>query len=110
MVIEYYTPYVTYKGLPITLKLALKNVVVNTIIGISIIKAVLIFLDTVDNVITSKTTATNPFPVTYKTASCPIPDLLKVKNCNLSVAQPLVHIKSQAVTSRIKVLSLNLYK
>jgi hypothetical protein len=74
-VIEYYTPYNTKEGSPVTLKIALgNNVGVNTIMGLSTIKNARLSLDLDANVFQAGILNESTFKVIFKPTSRSIPD------------------------------------
>eukprot|EP00957_Ditylum_brightwellii_P033886 2568053-Ditylum_brightwellii.AAC.1 len=75
-VIEYHMPIKTKSGQPTSLKIAIgEKVAVNTIIGMSVIKAAKLSLDLEDEVIDPGLFDSPPFPVIFKQAGRSIPHL-----------------------------------
>ena len=78
--IEYYTPYVTKEGSPVTFKVALgNNVGVNTIMGLSTIKNAKMSLDLDAGVFEAGILSCDPFDIIFKPTSRGIPDLSTIK-------------------------------
>jgi hypothetical protein len=79
-VIEYYTPYNTKEGSPVTLKIAIgNNVDVNTIMGLSTIKNARLSLDLDANVFQAGILNESTFEVVFKPTSRSIPDTTPLK-------------------------------
>ncbi len=80
-VIEYYTPYTTKDGTPITVRIALGNdVSVNTILGVSTIKAAGISLDLDAKVFQVGILAGKPFDAIFKATVRGVPDVSPIKS------------------------------
>lgn len=72
---EYHMVYKTVEGSATTLKVALgNNVAINTIIGMSTIKAAKMTLDMADEVVDSKILKFLPLEVTFRPVQCTLPD------------------------------------
>jgi hypothetical protein len=79
-IIEYFTPYKTTEGAPVTLKIALgNNVGVNTILGLSTIKNARLSLDLDSNIFQAGILDQKPFDIIFKPTSRGIPDISPFK-------------------------------
>ena len=82
-VIEYHMPYLSKAGTVTSFKIAIgPNVAVNTIIGMSMIKAGKLSLDVEDDLIDSGVLETNPFKVIYKPNVRAMPNTLNSNDEN----------------------------
>jgi hypothetical protein len=82
-VIEYHMPYLSKAGTATSFKIAIgPNVAVNTIIGMSMIKAGKLSLDVEDDLIDSGVLETNPFKVIYKPTVRAMPNTLNSNDEN----------------------------
>jgi hypothetical protein len=80
-VIEYYIPYDSKQGHPTSFKVAIgDNVVVNTLIRMSMIRPAKFSLDLEDNLINNRILDTEPFPVTYKQTTRSLSNTASVTN------------------------------
>ncbi len=83
IVIEYWMPFLTKEGHKTTLKIALgKDVSVNTIIGIPMIRPARLSYDLVDNIVEPGVLDTEPFPVIYRPTIQSAPDFTKAETDN----------------------------
>jgi hypothetical protein len=80
-IIEYHMPYMSTQGSATSFKVAIgPNVAVNTIIGMSMIRAGKFSLDVEDDMIDSGVLDTTPFPVTYKPTIRSLPNNITASN------------------------------
>jgi hypothetical protein len=92
-------PHAKKKGHPTSFKVAIgDNVVVNTLIGMSMICPAKFSLDLKDDVINSGILDAEPFPVTYKQTNRSLPNFASITNLVeqtlVTLSQPHVSIET----------------